>query len=559
MERQRNALLERFGLLGYKPHKKQDAFHRAGKFKRRYVRTGNRFGKSTMGAAEDCAWALGYRPWYPEGDPARYEGIPAKSNSILILVTDWDKAQEIFTNQVRGEKQGKLFKLLPEDAVVDVKKNQSGKVAEVHVRSMHGGVSVICLDTIQSFKSNPMGQESSDWDAIHVDEPIPEAMWKANARGLVDRDGSAWFTCTPLTEPWINDMFQPEGTKVTSADGVKVVRKMIEANGEKDIEVDFWMCIGSMHDNTTLTTEAKARFIAELTPDERETRITGRPANLTGIIYKSFVREHWSEGGHLFNDKDTKVMGWRTPSYPPDNYAVRLAADTHPRTPHAVLMVATAPSGTSYFYSEIFEQIPPKTLALRIMRMLDDVQDDGRDEYTLLRYPLRVLLEQAAYNKTPWDGLTIADEMIQAGLPLVEPAVKDLSYGILKCNQELAKRDKSGKPTMLFHEDLYEFLREMDRYVWDPKTGKPRDVEDHMMENFYRLVVTGLEYVDPLKFEAPQPKLIMRLSEGLRDLDKPGHVPEVNHSKMRYHKGVHVPRREARQTRESLIYRGSHD
>ena len=57
-----------FGLPFYKPHPKQEKFHRAGEFKRRYVRTGNRFGKSDMGAAEDCSWALGYRPFFSEGD-----------------------------------------------------------------------------------------------------------------------------------------------------------------------------------------------------------------------------------------------------------------------------------------------------------------------------------------------------------------------------------------------------------------------------------------------------------------------------------------------------------
>ena len=55
--------------------------------------------------------------------------------------------------------------------------------------------------------ANPMGLESSQWDWIHVDEPIPEAMWNAVSRGLMDTGGSAWFTCTPIAEQWINLKF----------------------------------------------------------------------------------------------------------------------------------------------------------------------------------------------------------------------------------------------------------------------------------------------------------------------------------------------------------------
>ena len=57
--------------------------------------------------------------------------------------------------------------------------------------------------------ANPMGLESSQWDWIHVDEPIPEGMWNAVSRGLMDTGGSAWFTCTPIAEQWINEFFLP--------------------------------------------------------------------------------------------------------------------------------------------------------------------------------------------------------------------------------------------------------------------------------------------------------------------------------------------------------------
>src|SRR5881394_2762275 len=100
----------------YSPHPKQELFHAAARYHYRYGRTGNRFGKSEMGAAEDEAFALGYRPWYPEGHPLRTLGIPTHATKGLIITTDWDKSKEVFTEQ-EGENVGKLFKYIPKNCL----------------------------------------------------------------------------------------------------------------------------------------------------------------------------------------------------------------------------------------------------------------------------------------------------------------------------------------------------------------------------------------------------------------------------------------------------------
>src|SRR5438093_10739744 len=75
LHRLRVEAIKRDGLPFYLPHAKQDSFHRSVAL-RRGAFTGNRFGKSTMGIAEDCAWVRGERPWYPVTDPARTSGLP---------------------------------------------------------------------------------------------------------------------------------------------------------------------------------------------------------------------------------------------------------------------------------------------------------------------------------------------------------------------------------------------------------------------------------------------------------------------------------------------------
>lgn len=456
---------ENNGMACYKPHSKQDLFHRAGKFPRRYLRTGNRFGKSTVGSAEDCAWAIGERIWYPKSDPARYEGIPKRAVKGLIIVQDWDKAEEIFTSQTQGAGKGKLFKMLPSESVVSVDKNQAGNVCRIVVKSVHGGMSELNLDTIKSFKANPMGQESSDWDFIHVDEPCPEEMWTAVSRGLIDREGSAWFTCTPIIEVWINDLFYPRGQAKRTFENA-----IVSADG------NYWALTGSMHDNPTLTTKSKQLFISTLSAEERAARVDGKPRALAGQIFNDY-----DEDKHQYRGVP---VGWDDHDKPSKEWTIRVAIDTHGsmNSNQAVLMVATGPLGHSYFFAEVYERLDIPTIADLILLKLD-----GRDIY-------QAPLEPGAFIEHPSTGRRLADDFLEAGIP-VELGSKDLDGGISKVQEGLKLVDpKTGEPMWRFSPTLTEFHDEIDRYVWTSK-GRPYDKRDHMMENFRRLVMTGLTWV----------------------------------------------------------------
>lgn len=462
------------GLLFYEPFPKQDLFHAAGMKKRRYVRTGNRFGKSTLGSAEDCAWALGYRPWYPEGDERRYIGIPQHSTVGLIIVADWDKAKEIFTNPVEGQGKGKLFKFLPKDSIVRAPTNQAGVIDEIHVKCKWGGVSVIKLDTVKSFKSNPMGQESSDWDWIHVDEPCPKEMWIANSRGLIDREGSAWFTCTPINEAWINDMFLPR----------KALRK--EVTGAIEMDENSWMITGSSYDNPHLSRVALALFEKDLTEEEKQCRIRGIPLALAGLVYKEFTDD--------VHTLKTLPKGWDSWTRPPEGYTFRVYVDPHPQTPHAVLFTATSPYGPVFVWHEIFRAC----LIVDLCDMINSV---------MLGYHIEsILCDPSAFIESPIDDKSMADVFVENGL-MVEKAPKDLQRGILETQAFLGARIRTPLgtvvPKVYFAPHLSETLWEFDHYEWDAKKkNKPVDKHDHMMENLYRMVITDHSYITPTTYNA---------------------------------------------------------
>jgi hypothetical protein len=475
--RRQKRIRESAGIHFYKPHKKQDLFHAAGEFRRRYVRTGNRFGKSQMGAAEDIAWCMGERVWYPEDDPRRYAGIPRRPVKGCIVVQDWKKAKDIFTNRDPGADIGKLFQLLPSDKFVGVGLAHGSNVNCVRIKSKWGGVSSIFLETVKSFKGNKMTVESSDWDFLHIDEPCPKEMYTGMARGLMDRQGSAWFTCTPLTEMWINDMFIPPK---------RFRQRFDEPYGNTD--ASKWIITGRSTDNPYLTQAAIQDFLADIDEDERTTRLDGVPRALAGLVYKSFDREvHVVEG---------VPKGWEdTWPQPPEDYTVRIELDVHAKEPQTALFFATSPHGVTIIYDEIFDPCYLPDFCKQIEGKIK-----GINVYECECDPI-------AFQEHPVSGQCWIDDMEIDGVDIM-PAPKTKERGISITQSQWKMRDLVGNPMMYVHEYCTEFLYEIDRYVWDPdkKGEKTTDHDDHCMECLYRGVLTGLDYVDPHPRKIRQPK-----------------------------------------------------
>jgi len=493
--REQNARLKRQlelrrnnGILFYRPHWKQHKFHSAGGKIGRYLRTGNRFGKSDCGAAETVAWLLGGRVWYREAFDildgsrsvvARHEGgydhplvragIPDRPVKGLLLVVDWDKAKEIFTNRDGSyENWGKLFKLFPKSCNAKPHLSRGGHIDQITIErptEFGGGSSTLYIDTIQSWKHEKLSGESSDWDFIHVDEPCPEKMFKGHARGLMDRNGSYWFTCTPLDQMWINDQFTPPGryTIVDDADGYSFGTK-------------FVIC-GSTYDNPYRTDAGVAEFESTLTAEERACRLHGLPLAMAGLVYKEFVYDM-----HVLCDVP---KGWEDYHNPPKNYTIRVAWDVHQRLPQALLFAATAPDGTVFIYDELFfdSLLEPNVAMLKQRLVGRHVTDYHIDPFAVIPNPV--------------DGSSVLTELWKYDLPFMK-ASKDLTLGINKVREKLAERGIVSKlPTIYFAPHLKETLYEFTHYVYNLDKQKPQDGDDHMMENLYRLVLNGLEYVAP--------------------------------------------------------------
>jgi hypothetical protein len=465
---QKERMLHENRLQFFQPHFHQMEFFKQAGIKRKAVFSGNRWGKSTAGIIESICWCIGYRPFFEEGNEFRTKGIPDHGVKGLIIGADWDKVEEIFTAEGKSdaaaddETIGKLWKYLPKWAI-DGKphRTQKGVIDRVNIISKIGDRirrSVLYFDTVKSFKNSGLSMESSDWDFIHLDEPVPEDLWKAASRGLIDRNGSSWWLLTPLSELWMyNEMVEKA------------------ESGSKN----HWYSVREMDDNPLLTKEAKELYLEGLTEEERQCREKGVPLALGRMVYGNFNKSEHEIVGVPFGwrkemvavDTDEGNFIFEIIKPPYDQYVVCYAIDPHPQTPHAVIFLAISQSHI-IVWGEIFKKVRMKTLSAIIKAYV---------EGTRLTY---TLCDSLAWQEDPETGRCLLDSMHDAGLDPTK-ATKAKSSGIID-TRDMIGGSKGKKFRVL--SGCRETLREFSIYAFD-KDDKPVDKDDHMMENLYRLVL----------------------------------------------------------------------
>ena len=488
------ALRESYGLDFYRPHIKQHRFHLSSATGR-YSRFGNRTGKTKCGAAETVSMCLGARTFYKhsfdilDGNRAVVEhhighpehpyvtaGIPQFPIKALLVCSDWDKAKEIFTNrQGSYDNLGEIFQLIPHEALGKPHTSRGGHIDMIPIkrpREFGGGESLLYIDTVESFKHASLSAESSDWDWIHYDEPPPQQMFIANKRGLTDRNGRFCINATPVTEQWINDEFTPSGRQLLQ----KVPSEGLRFR-KTDRGGDRFIITASIYDNPYISAEGRSEFEASLNAEERECRLFGLPLNLAGLIYKDFIYDL-----HVLADIP---KGWQDFHLPPKDYTIRVAWDVHDAIPQAVLLAATSPSGELFLYDELF-----------FSKLIKDTAVELREKVKN-RYVHNYIIDPKAVIESPVTEESVLDVLMQYDF-YFDKGSKDMDLGISKVRERLReRREGTQMPTIWISPTCRQLLFEITRYCYNPKTMRPIDKDDHMLENFRRLLIDSVDYVFP--------------------------------------------------------------
>lgn len=329
-----------------------------------------------------------------------------------------------------------------------------------HVRRNNQGVEYFFSDVngstleIMSYEQDTDSVESWSGHVVAYDEPPPRDKYVACCRGLVDNDGISLFSFTPLKEPWLHDSLVASG----------------------DPTVAFFFV--RMDDNPYLSREAIDQFVKTLTDEEKASRRDGHWLFLQGLVYPEFKRQT-----HVIKPL-LKI---------PDDHTCYALLDTHPRAPHALSFFSVDEKNRIFQVDEKFEHGTPLEVA------------DWIIEFHKHRHKVTgVIIEPASKGDSNRGDSTfeVIDKALAAHNIWLETGSRDLSGGILLVKEALCSRN--GVASFFLCENCTQTLREFERYVWDDwkqsglktEKQKPRDKDDHFMENLRRAVTFPIEYAN---------------------------------------------------------------
>jgi hypothetical protein len=419
-------ILSTFTLLDYAPHPKQVLFHEA-PAKIRFLSGGNRSGKTEAGTWEDVAHATGLYPdWFPQSN--RLLG----ANRGRVIVTDYAKGGSTY--------EEKLWKYLPRNLVVSIKRTNKGALEKVEVRHKMGGVSII---EIMTHEQDDMAFEGWSGHWAHFDEPPPREKFIATLRGLIDFRGRCWLTLTPINQPWLYDEF------------------ISKSDADKNV---FYLVVDMM-DNPHTPLEEKEIFIRSLTEEEKEARVHGRFKHLTGLVYKQF-----DPSVHIISKDKIKIE----PSWPKF-----FVCDPHDRKPHFGIWATVDPFGTVYIIGEIRFQGTIQEFAKQVF-LKEVMNKDWRIK------PMEVIrIGDPNKMNTPSavNGLKMKEEFAKHALYFITDVNNDITLGHLAVADKLsynkhAPLSTTNKPKMFFLKEYTPtVIQYLQLYTWDDWKGSGRDTK----------------------------------------------------------------------------------
>lgn len=414
----------------------------------------NRIGKTTILTIIGHSTLFGKFPWSGQRLPFSHN-LPRK---VRYVGQDWDK-------HIAKVVIPALEKWWPKKEEVIKKKNHYG-IDALWTHKRTGST----LE-IMSNKQESDLHEGWEGDLVLYDEPPKRDVRVANARGLVDREGREFFACTLLKEAWIHQ----DVIKRRNDDGTPD-RSIFAVNADITVNIGYG-----------ISEKGVDQFTKTLTDEEKDARLKGVPSYMAGLIYPQFDRKAKNRGGHMFDRPKT----W------PRDWPVDIAIDTHPRESQAILFVSTSPHHNRYVIDEIFEHGDGKWIGEQIFRKIE------KHKYRVNA----IICDPAAKGDQNSENTTfdkIDDTLIAYGINperspgkkggiVIDIGSKDLDSGIIAVKDHLFGPNKEA--SLFFSNYLVRTILEIERYMWDPDTGKPKDGRKfHMLENLRRILLLDTQF-----------------------------------------------------------------
>jgi hypothetical protein len=461
----------------------------------------NKIGKTAVVANIGVSWLEGVELWtmgYDGPDMVVHNGYGFKPSSlgikppVNILVTGEDWKSHI------GKTLVPEFKKWAPQGFYTTKKNEQGVE---YYWEWHNGSTM----TFMSYSQDDDLFESFRIQGAIMDEPPPEAKYKAMSRGLLLDRGKTLLSLTPLKEAWILDDIVLSGRKdigiikdlcITDNPDLynfdldllgqmglddeqkqqffdlllyadKAKGKAVEDKGAASIKyLESVAKVDKANDLKIL------KFIQDIDPSDVPPRVFGQFKSLVGRVLKEF-----DDSIHIVKPFEIPV-----------DWPVVAMIDFHPSTPQMVSFWAVNRQDVHFCIGEIWDHGDGNFIADAIIRKKMRDAWDIRKAYI---DPLSKGDTQFMQNlvgtdrKSSYD--TIYNRLSKHGIKLAV-ASKDKDSGILNLKSML--KGPNNLPTLYIFDTCERFIYEVKRWVYDDD-GKPIKENDHSMENAYRYTLVG--------------------------------------------------------------------
>lgn len=443
-------------IFGYQPHFKQECFHKAMQKLLLYI-GGNRSGKSYGAVAQDIFYVTGLHP---------YVEIPQEQIRGRVVAVDFERGvKEIILP---------IFKILcPPTLLKGGSWDKAWKESERKLYFKY-------YDSYIEFMSYEQETEKfagTSRHFIHYDEEPPMNVFNECQARLVDTNGRAWISMTPVEGmTWLYDrIYQP----AEEADDRKV---FVEGNAEIG---PVWEAYSQrisiievgMNENPHLTEEAREDYLRTLDADDRAARSKGHFVQTAGKVFKSFQAE--THVNHTDIDpKRLQQMGWQIYS----------STDHGWNNPTAWLWHAVAPLrdgrvitfGEHYASEMLIEDHAKKVIAMETAWGLD------REEIIRTGDP-------AMHQKNAITGTSIIKEYAKHGLYIYTGSVpKDPAIGIGRMQQYFRLREwqRDGQtveqPTWMIDDACPNLIKELKNLRWKVYSSKKVRYDNNPQEEVHK-------------------------------------------------------------------------
>jgi phage terminase large subunit-like protein len=407
-------------IYGYVPHDKQRAFHSATAKKRLYI-GGNRSGKTTAAVAEAIYYLRGDHPFKSVYEPPVY-------------------GRSIGVDFVRGVKSiliPQFQRWIPPSLL------KGGS----WTRSYDTESRTLTLTNGSTLEFMSYEQDTDKFAGVprhftHYDEEPPKHIFNECQARLIDYNGDAWFSMTPVEGmTWVYD-------------------ELFEKGSRDDPHGQIFIVIADMTDNPHINAEGVANFLLGLDEDEKKRREQGEFVSLGGLVFKGFKPE-------------THVIPY---DVPPKSWQWYASVDPGLNNPTCWLWHAVSPNDEVVTFWEEYD-------SGKVVSEWADIFHERNKSFG--KVPDIVVGDPAIKQRNPVTGTSVQLEYAKHEVYIMD-GNNDVAIGVNQMTDYLRADPRTSVPFWRITENCSNLIREMQRLRWATWAGRKANYENNKQEKIHK-------------------------------------------------------------------------